>query len=60
MVERGLLTKEYLVKPDDMVRVLPSPDVINIVVCGDPDRNRVMVLWGGYVSPVTRKIDLRA
>lgn len=60
MVERGLLTKEYLVKPDDMVRVLPSPDVINIVVCGDPDRNRVMVLWGGYVSPVTRKIDLGA
>jgi hypothetical protein len=59
MVERGLLTKEYLVKPDDMVRVLPSPDVINIVVCGDPDRNRVMVLWGGYVSPVTRKIDFR-
>ena len=58
MVERGLMPSEYLVKPDDMVRVLPSPDVIDIVVCGDPDRNRVMVLWGGYVSPATRKIDL--
>ena len=57
MVERGLMPKEYLVKPDDLVRVLPSPDVINIVVCGDPDRNRLMVLWGGYVSPVTKKID---
>ena len=57
MVERGLLPQEYLVRPDDLVRVLPSPDVINIVVCGDPDRNRVMVLWGGYVSPVTRKIE---
>jgi hypothetical protein len=57
MVERGLLTREYLVKPDDLVRVLPSADVINIVVCGDPDRNRAMVLWGGYVSPVTRKIE---
>lgn len=57
MVERGLLPKEYLVQPDDLVRVLPSPDVINIVVCGDPDRNRAMVLWGGYVSPVTRKIE---
>jgi len=45
------------VKPSDLVRVLPSPDVINIVVCGDPDRNRAMVLWGGYVSPVTRKIE---
>jgi hypothetical protein len=58
MVKRGLLPPEYLVRPDDMVRVLPNPDVINIVVCGDPDRNRVMVLWGGYVSPVTRKIEL--
>jgi hypothetical protein len=57
MVERGLMPKDYLVKPDDLVRVLPSPDVINIVVCGDPDRNRLMVLWGGYVSPVTKKID---
>jgi hypothetical protein len=58
MVERGLMPAEYLVKPDDLVRVLPSPDVINIVVCGDPDRNRAMVLWGGYVSPVTKKIEL--
>jgi hypothetical protein len=57
MVERGLMPKEYLVKPDDLVRVLPSPDVINIVVCGDPDRNRLMVLWGGYVSPVTKKLE---
>ena len=56
MVERGLLPKEYLVKPDELVRVLPNPDVINIAVCGDPDRNRLMVLWGGYIKPVTKKI----
>jgi hypothetical protein len=58
MVARGLMPAEYLVKPDDLVRVLPSPETINIVVCGDPDRNRVMVLWGGYVSPATKKIEL--
>ncbi len=58
MVERGLLPKEYLVKPDELVRVLPNPDVIHIVVCGDPDRNRLMVLWGGYVTPVSKKMDL--
>jgi hypothetical protein len=57
MVARGLMPDEYLVGPQDLVRVLPSPDVINIVVCGDSDRNRVMVLWGGYVSPATKKID---
>ena len=58
-VARGIYPEEYLKeKPDGMVRVLPNPDVINIVVCGDPNRNRVMVLWGGYVNPVTRKIEL--
>lgn len=55
-VDRGIYPREYLVNPDELVRILPSPDVINIVVCGDPHRNRVMVLWGGYVNPVTRKI----
>ena len=44
--------------PDELVRVVPSPETIHIVVCGDPNRNRVMVLWGGYVNPVTKKIDL--
>ena len=58
MVERGLLPKEYLVEENDLVRVLPGADVINIVVCGDPDRNRLMVLWGGYIKPVSKKIEL--
>lgn len=60
MVERGLLPQDYRAKENEMVRVLPSPDVINIVVCGDPDRNRAMVLWGGYVSPVTKRIEFPA
>ena len=56
-VERGIYPKEYLVGPDDLVRILPSPDMIHIMVCGDPNRNRVMVLWGGYVNPVTKKME---
>ena len=56
-VARGIYPQEYLGKEDDWVRVLPGPEVINIVVCGDPNRNRVMVLWGGYVNPVTRKMN---
>jgi hypothetical protein len=55
-VERGVYPAEYLGKEKETVRVLPSPDVIDIVVCGDPNRNRVMVLWGGYISPVTKKM----
>jgi len=56
-VERGLYPEEYLGAEDKLLRVVPSPDTINIVVCGDPHRNRVMVLWGGYVNPVTKKVE---
>ena len=55
-VDRGIYPREYLVQQNELVRVLPGPEVINIVVCGDPHRNRVMVLWGGYVNPVTKKM----
>jgi hypothetical protein len=57
-VARGLYPEEYLGQKEGLLRVLPGPEVINIVVCGDPHRNRVMVLWGGYVNPVTRKVEL--
>jgi hypothetical protein len=57
-VRLGLYPEEYLVGEQDTVRVLPSPDVLHIVVCGDPSRNRIMTLWSGYVQPVTKKIEL--
>jgi hypothetical protein len=56
-VERGLYPREYLEQKDGLLKVLPGPDVIHIVVCGDPHRNRVMALWGGYVNPVTKKVE---
>jgi hypothetical protein len=56
-VRAGVYPDEYLVGRDEQVRVVPNPETINIVVCGDPNRNRVMVLWGGYVNPVTKKIE---
>jgi hypothetical protein len=58
-VELDIYPPEYLVEPNELVRVLPSPDVLHIVVCGDPDRNRIMTLWSGYVQPVTKKIEKR-
>jgi hypothetical protein len=51
---------EFAGAPDDMVRVLSSPDILHTVVCGDPHRNRVMVLEGGHTYPVTREIRLPA
>jgi hypothetical protein len=59
-VELGIYPPEYLVEPQELVRVLPSPDIVHIVVCGDPDRNRLMTLWSGYVQPVTKPIALPA
>jgi len=57
-VALGMYPEDYLVEPDEMVRVLPSPDVLHIVVCGDVNRNRVMTLWGGYVKPATKEVRL--
>jgi hypothetical protein len=57
-VELGIYPEDYLVAPDALVRVLPSPDLLHIVVCGDPDRNRIMTLWSGYVQPVTKPVDI--
>jgi hypothetical protein len=58
-VEMGIYPRDYLVDPDELVRVLPSPDILHVVVCGDPDRNRIMTLWSGYVQPVTKEVDFR-
>ena len=57
-VERGIYPHDYLGKQGQLLRVVPGPELIHIVVCGDPHRNRVMVLWGGYVNPVTRKAEI--
>lgn len=57
-VEAGLLPGEFLGKPDDRVRIVSSPDIVHIVVCGDPHRNRVMVLEGGHTRPTTKPIAL--
>jgi hypothetical protein len=42
------------------VRVLSSPELLHIVVCGDPHRNRVMVMEGGHTQPTTRAVRLPA
>ena len=59
-VKAGIYSEEYLVEPVDRVRVLSSPDLVHIIVCGDPKRNRVMILWGGYSQMTTQKIKLPA
>lgn len=60
LVQAGILPGEFLGKPDDLVRILSSPDILHVVVCGDPHRNRVMVLEGGHTRPTTKPIRLPA
>lgn len=57
-IEMGIYPEDYRVDPDALIRVLPSPDILHIVVCGDPSRNRLMVLWTGYIQPVTKEVKL--
>ena len=59
-VAEGVFPQAFLGAPDDLVRVLSSPDILHIMVCGDPHRNRVMVLEGGHTQPTTREIRLPA
>jgi hypothetical protein len=54
--EAGVYPEEFAGAPTDLVRVLSSPDVVHVIVCGDPHRNRVMVMEGGHTQPTTREI----
>ena len=55
-VESGVFSEEFLGPADGLVRVLSSAEVLHIVVCGDPNRNRVMVLEGGHTRPTTKEV----
>lgn len=58
-VKAGLLPEEFAGAPDDMVRFLAGPEIVHIFVCGDSNRNRVMVMEGGHTQPTTKEIKRR-
>jgi hypothetical protein len=57
-VQAGLLPPEFAGERGASVRVLSSPGLLHIIVCGDPCRNRVMVLEGGHTQPTTKPVRL--
>ena len=57
-VDEGVFPREFAGAPDDRVRILSGPDILHIVVCGDPHRNRLMVMEGGHTQPTTKAIAL--
>ena len=56
--EDGVFSAEYAGKPEDNVRLLAGPEMLHIVVCGDPNRNRLMTLEGGHADPTVKAIEL--
>ena len=56
-VAAGVYPPEFLGAPDDVVGILSSPNILHIVVCGDPHRNRLMVMEGGHTEPTTVRIE---
>jgi len=57
-VEEGVFPHEFAGASEDMVRILSSPDILHVIVCGDPRRNRMMVMEGGHTQPTTKPIKL--
>lgn len=57
-VAEGRLPKWFDVGPDQTIPILLSQDLIDVVVCGDIARNKMMTLWCTYNRPVTREIKL--
>lgn len=46
--------------PTDCVPAMGYPNLIHIVVCGDPTRNKAMTLYTAYNRPTTKEIKLPA
>ncbi|MBI2906697.1 MAG: hypothetical protein HYX92_03455 [Chloroflexi bacterium] len=57
-VEEGMLPKWFDVAPDDTIPLLASPDMLDVVVCGDKHRDKMMTLFCNYNRAVTREVKL--
>ena len=57
-VAEGVFPLAFAGNPDDIIQVLSGPDILNIIVCGDPYRNRLMVMEGGHTKPTTKAIQM--
>ena len=55
-VAEGVYPKEFAGAPDDIIHVLSGPEILHIIVCGDPNRNRLMVMEGGHTTPTTKAV----
>lgn len=59
-IKLGTFPPEFDVRPDDPIKVMPGPEYIEILVAGDPGRNRIKTLDSGYTRVTTKEIRLPA
>ena len=57
-IRLGTFPASYDVGPDDMIPIMPGPEYIDIVVAGDPGRNRIKTFDSGYTRLTTREVKL--
>ncbi|MBI2909497.1 MAG: hypothetical protein HYX92_17770 [Chloroflexi bacterium] len=58
MVEDGTLPKWFDVGPQETIPMFASAHLLDVVVCGDAYRDKIMSLWSNYFKPATREIRL--
>lgn len=56
----GTFPKSFDVGPEDLIQIVPGPEFIEIVVAGDPGRNRLKTLDSGYTRVTTKEVKLPA
>ncbi|MBI2910329.1 MAG: hypothetical protein HYX92_22015 [Chloroflexi bacterium] len=56
LVEDGRLPRWFDTGLDETIPMLASPDLIDVVVCGDEHRDKLMSLWCNYNRAVTKAI----
>ncbi|MBI2908975.1 MAG: hypothetical protein HYX92_15135 [Chloroflexi bacterium] len=56
LVELGRLPKSFDLSDNETIPLFADAEMIDVVVCGDEHRDKVMSLWCNYQTPVTKGI----
>lgn len=57
-LQLGTFPKSYDCADDELVPIMPGPEFIDILVAGDPGRNRIKTLDSGYTRVTTKAVEL--
>lgn len=56
LVKEGMLPDWFDRGPQETIPIFISPDLIDVVVCGDKHKDKIMSLWCNYFRPVTKEV----